>query len=69
VKRGGLGKGGNSPCIDAAVEAYLEDGTLPAKGTVCRQEVPFAAPEPEPAGAGADGESLIGLRMKARLAW
>jgi pimeloyl-ACP methyl ester carboxylesterase len=38
--------GGNSPCIDAAVDAYLEDGTLPAKGTVCRQEVPF---EPLPA--------------------
>jgi hypothetical protein len=40
--------GGNSPCIDAAVDAYLEDGTVPAKGTTCRQEVPFeplAAPE------------------------
>jgi hypothetical protein len=33
--------GGNSPCIDAAVEAYLEDLTLPAAGTVCRQQVPF----------------------------
>jgi pimeloyl-ACP methyl ester carboxylesterase len=33
--------GGNSPCIDAAVDAYLEDLTLPAPGTVCRQEVPF----------------------------
>jgi pimeloyl-ACP methyl ester carboxylesterase len=37
--------GGNSPCIDAAVDAYLEAGTLPAPGTVCRQEVPFTAPE------------------------
>jgi pimeloyl-ACP methyl ester carboxylesterase len=34
---------GNSPCIDAAVDAYLEDLTLPAPGTVCRQEVPFEA--------------------------
>ncbi len=38
--------GGNSPCIDSAVDAYLIDGTLPAKGTVCKQEVPF---EPLPA--------------------
>ena len=35
---------GNSPCIDEAVEAYLEEGILPAKGTVCRQQVPFEAP-------------------------
>lgn len=37
--------GGNSACIDAAVDAYLEEGTLPAEGTTCRQEVPFALPE------------------------
>lgn len=42
--------GGNSPCIDAAVDAYLEDGTLPAEGTACRQEVPFEQPQPAPAG-------------------
>ena len=35
--------GGNSPCIDAAVDAYLIDGTVPAAGTTCRQEVPFAS--------------------------
>jgi pimeloyl-ACP methyl ester carboxylesterase len=40
--------GGNSPCIDAAVNAYLLDGALPAPGTPCRQEVPF---EQEPAAA------------------
>jgi pimeloyl-ACP methyl ester carboxylesterase len=34
-----------SPCIDAAVDAYLESGTLPAQGTVCRQEVAFEAPQ------------------------
>jgi pimeloyl-ACP methyl ester carboxylesterase len=59
--------GGNSPCIDAAVEAYLEEGALPAPGTVCRQEVPFVAPEPDPAEA--DGASLLALRMKARSVW
>ncbi len=37
--------GGNSPCIDAAVEAYLVNGTLPSAGTVCAQEVPFAQPD------------------------
>jgi pimeloyl-ACP methyl ester carboxylesterase len=36
--------GGNSPCIDSAVNAYLIEGTLPAAGTTCRQEVPFAQP-------------------------
>jgi len=42
--------GGNSPCIDADVNAYLEDGTLPPVGTVCQQQVPFlqAAPAPAP---------------------
>jgi hypothetical protein len=34
-----------SPCVDAAVEAYLEDGRLPAAGTVCRQQLPFEAPQ------------------------
>jgi pimeloyl-ACP methyl ester carboxylesterase len=33
--------GGNSRCIDAAVDAYLERGALPAPGAVCEQEVPF----------------------------
>lgn len=43
--------GRNSPCIDAATDAYLFDGTLPAPGTVCAQEVPFEAPVPVPAEA------------------
>jgi hypothetical protein len=33
--------GGNSPCIDAAVDTYLNQGTVPAAGTACKQEVPF----------------------------
>jgi hypothetical protein len=36
--------GRNSPCIDTAVNAYLIEGTLPAAGTTCRQEVPFVQP-------------------------
>ncbi len=43
--------GGNSACIDAAVEAYLDDVTLPPAGTVCRQEVPFEQPPEETAAA------------------
>jgi pimeloyl-ACP methyl ester carboxylesterase len=35
--------GGNSACIDAAVDAYLEDLVVPAAGTTCRQEVPLTA--------------------------
>ena len=35
----------NSPtCINPAVEAYVNDVTLPAPGTQCRQVVPFTAP-------------------------
>ena len=37
--------GGNTPCIDGAVDAYLEEGTLPDEGTVCRQELAFEAPQ------------------------
>lgn len=33
--------GGNSACIDAAVDAYVESLTLPPLGTVCQQQVPF----------------------------
>ena len=36
--------GGNSPCIDAAVEAYLNTSALPAAGAICVQDVPFEAP-------------------------
>ena len=35
---------GESSCIDTAAEAYVNELTLPAKGTVCRQEVQFEAP-------------------------
>ena len=35
---------GESSCIDTATEAYVNELTLPAKGTVCRQEVQFEPP-------------------------
>ena len=35
---------GNSACIDAAVEAYVNTVTLPAPGTKCKQDVGFPAP-------------------------
>jgi pimeloyl-ACP methyl ester carboxylesterase len=41
--------GGNSACIDGATEAYLVAGTLPPRGTVCQQQVPFTSPQPTPA--------------------
>jgi len=47
-----------SPCIDAAVEAYLEQRALPAAGTVCRQDVPFAALPAQPTSA-AGAERLL----------
>jgi len=36
--------GGNSVCIDAAVDAYLKELIVPAAGTTCRQQVPFELP-------------------------
>ncbi|WP_177212879.1 alpha/beta hydrolase [Geodermatophilus ruber] len=61
----------NSACVDTAATTYLVDGTLPAPGTVCRQETPFAAPQQAPsqvsatavaalAGAGAPGPVATG---------
>ena len=44
--------GGQSACIDAAVEAYLVELALPDEGATCEQDVPFTAPEaPEEAPA------------------
>jgi pimeloyl-ACP methyl ester carboxylesterase len=56
---------GNSACIDAAVEAYLEQGTLPVAGTVCRQEVPFA-PLPAAATTGETKRSGSATRPELR---
>jgi hypothetical protein len=35
---------GNSACVSAAVDAYVNDGALPAPGTQCTQDVGFPAP-------------------------
>jgi pimeloyl-ACP methyl ester carboxylesterase len=51
--------GGNSACIDAATEAYLVDLTLPARGTVCQQQVPFTAPAPVPATTAAARSAIL----------
>jgi pimeloyl-ACP methyl ester carboxylesterase len=42
--------GDNSPCVNVAVEAYLERLALPAPGARCTQEVPFEAFRPVPGG-------------------
>jgi pimeloyl-ACP methyl ester carboxylesterase len=61
--------GGNSTCVDGAVEGYLLDQALPQAGTVCQQEVPFAAPEPAPAdatsGVGTHSPAAVAARMYA----
>jgi len=46
--------GGNSACIDDAVDEFLNEGDLPAPGTTCRQQVdafPAAALRRATAGA------------------
>ncbi|PFG40155.1 alpha/beta hydrolase family protein [Georgenia soli] len=48
-----------SPCVNAAVESYLVDLTLPAEGLVCEQTTPFTAPQPAPAEVPADAGALL----------
>jgi pimeloyl-ACP methyl ester carboxylesterase len=50
--------GGNSQCIDDAVNAYIETLALPPTGTVCNQEVPFG-PSAAPATAQAHAEAVL----------
>ena len=45
--------GQNSACVNSVTEAYLSDLTLPAVGTVCRQDVVITAPTPVPASTSA----------------
>jgi hypothetical protein len=54
--------GGNSACIDAALDAYLISLTLPAAGTVCQQEVPLTAPQPVPVEAATSAATALLLR-------
>jgi pimeloyl-ACP methyl ester carboxylesterase len=55
---------GNSACIDQAVEAYINDGTVPDAGTVCTQDVPFALPK-QPAAQQAQARGRSWLRIAA----
>jgi len=55
---------GNSACIDSATEAYLVDGTLPAEGTLCEQEVPFEPLEP-PSAATTGATGAVGSPLAA----
>jgi pimeloyl-ACP methyl ester carboxylesterase len=55
--------GGNSACIDAAVEAYLVDGVLPGVGKRCRQEVPFPPPPEAAASRRNLARSLLDVRF------
>jgi len=57
--------GGSSACIDAAVEAYLEEGVLPAEGTVCRQELAFSAPAARAAAASRSAASRVRAAERA----
>jgi pimeloyl-ACP methyl ester carboxylesterase len=45
--------GGNSACIDSAVNAYIETLALTPAGTTCQQEVPFGSASLAPAHASA----------------
>ena len=59
---------GESTCIDAAAEAYVNDLKLPPKGTVCRQEVQFEAPAVAQARAArsvvrAEARRVTGMRV------
>jgi pimeloyl-ACP methyl ester carboxylesterase len=58
--------GRTGPCADAAIDAYLLAGTLPAAGTTCAAEQPFTRYRPAPSLApavvpGAGGEPAVRL--------
>jgi pimeloyl-ACP methyl ester carboxylesterase len=56
--------GGNSPCIDAAVNEYLIDGHLPPAGTSCKQDVPFAQPEAPSLSKSSSGAAALRARHR-----
>ena len=58
--------GGNSPCIDAAVDAYLIDGTVPAAGTTCVQEVPFEPIIPVASSSTSTSAARLALRRETQ---
>jgi pimeloyl-ACP methyl ester carboxylesterase len=61
--------GGDSSCIDSAVEAYLQDGVVPEVGTECEQDVPFAAPPEEQVAAFNAGTPRATDLLRARVSF
>ncbi len=57
--------GGNSPCVDSAVETYLFSGTLPAAGTTCQQDAPFEQPQQDTV-ADDDAQPLVASKQSAQ---
>jgi pimeloyl-ACP methyl ester carboxylesterase len=58
---------GVSTCIDAAVNAYLINGILPAAGTVCQPEIdPFQPAQPASAAAGQTQRTLRAALLPER---
>jgi hypothetical protein len=56
---------GSPDCIDPAIENYLINRVLPPKGTKCKQDVPFTAPQ-ETAVKRAGQDALRKLRPHTR---
>ena len=58
--------GGESACIDSAVETYLNTLTLPPDGTVCTQDTPFGSPaalQPLAKTAAAENRRVVATRV------
>jgi pimeloyl-ACP methyl ester carboxylesterase len=55
---------GSPDCVDAAIETYLNTLALPAPGTSCRQNLPFA--QPQPAQQKLQGAAAARVRAHAR---
>ncbi len=58
--------GGESACIDSAVETYLNTKTLPPDGTVCTQDTPFGSPaalQPLAKTAAAENRRVVATRV------
>ena len=54
---------GSPDCIDPAIEDYMNTLALPAPGTTCRQDIPFAQPQ---AAASTVGQGRMRMRRVLR---
>jgi pimeloyl-ACP methyl ester carboxylesterase len=57
---------GSPDCIDAAIEQYVNTLALPAPGTSCRQNIPFAQPQALRARSAVTARSLQRMRLHVR---